>query len=164
MNLSRLSASLGAMALIAASQLVFAQEPVFEFDDVASAPQQIEPTIEEDPKPPSGDIAILRAVDKITARITDIQAPRDEVAAFETLQITMRYCYKNPPEDTPEVTAFLEVVDQQPDSVPETSFTGWMFASSPALSAMEHPVYDVWVIDCKAAAPEISDDKASNLP
>ena len=155
-------AGLGVLFL---AQSAMAQEPVqegFDLESPQAMPQLLAPTVEEIPKPPSGDIAILRAVDKITARVTDIQAPLNDVAKFETLQITMRYCYKNPPEETPEVTAFLEVVDHQPDSEPETSFTGWMFASSPALSAMEHPVYDVWVIDCKAIVPEISEDNASN--
>jgi len=123
------------------------------------------PVIEQEiEKPPSGAIGILRAVDKITARVTDIEAPLDEAAHFGTLQITMRYCYKNPPEDTPEVTAFLEVEDHQPDRKPAKTYTGWMFASSPALSAMEHPVYDVWVIDCKATAPENADGKALKTP
>ena len=155
------------MSVLVLAQPVLAQEALqdgFDFEIPKVMPQRLAPTIEELPKPPSGDIAILRAVDKITARVTDIQAPLNGVAKFETLQITMRYCYKNPPEDTPEVTAFLEVVDHQPDSEPETSFIGWMFASSPALSAMEHPVYDVWVIDCKATVPEISEGNTPNLP
>jgi hypothetical protein len=135
-------------------------------DQPLSAPAPLyAPMIEEEiEKPPSGAVGILRAVDKITARVTDIEAPLDQAVPFGTLQITMRYCYKNPPEDTPEVTAFLEVEDHQPDRQPAKTFTGWMFASSPALSAMEHPVYDVWVIDCKAAPPEISDGKALKSP
>lgn len=115
-------------------------------------------------KPPSGGVVVLRGVDKITARITDIEAPLNEVAQFGSLQITMRYCHKNPPEETPEVSAFLEIEDHLPDQAPEKAFTGWMFASSPALSAMEHPVYDVWVMDCKAADPLIEAGKVPNLP
>jgi hypothetical protein len=115
-------------------------------------------------KPPSGAVVVLRGVDKITARITDIEAPLDEVAQFGSLQITMRYCHKNPPEETPEVSAFLEIEDHLPDQAPEKAFSGWMFASSPALSAMEHPVYDVWVMDCKASTPLIGAGKAPNRP
>ncbi|TDI60884.1 MAG: DUF2155 domain-containing protein [Alphaproteobacteria bacterium] len=120
--------------------------------------------VKAEPKPPGGNVAVLRAVDKITARVTDLDAPLNDVSSFGTLQITMRYCYKNPPEDTPEVTVFLEVTDHRPDREPEPVFTGWMFASSPALSAMEHPVYDVWVIDCKTVAPETDEGIASKSP
>jgi len=57
-----------------------------------------------------------------------------------------------PPEETPESAAFLEITELRSDSDPVSLFNGWMFASSPALSAVEHPVYDVWVIDCKKAS------------
>jgi hypothetical protein len=120
--------------------------------------------IEVEPKPLGGNLVVLRAVDKITARVTDLEAPLDGASSFGTLQITMRYCYKNPPEDTPEVTAFLEVTDHQPDLAPKPIFAGWMFASSPALSAMEHPVYDVWVIDCKTVELETDGGIAPKSP
>jgi hypothetical protein len=69
----------------------------------------------------------------------------------------LRACDKRPPEETPESAAFLQVVEQKPGEQPVTRFSGWMFASSPALSAMEHPVYDLWVLDCEGkeeAVPE----------
>ena len=119
---------------------------------------------EAEPKPPGGNLGVLRAVDKITARVTDLEAPLGVITSFGTLQIVMRYCYKTPPEDTPEVTIFLEVTDHQPDIEPEPVFAGWMFASSPALSAMEHPVYDVWVIDCKTVEPDTVDGIAPKSP
>ena len=59
-------------------------------------------------------------------------------------------------EETPESAAFLEIVERRPGEAPATPFVGWMFASSPALSAMEHPVYDVWVLDCKNASSSAS--------
>src|SRR3546814_9274341 len=67
-----------------------------------------------------------------------------------------RSCDKKPPEEPPESTAFLEIVDVRPDAPTVELFTGWMFASSPAISALEHPVYDVWVVDCKKASSSSS--------
>jgi|GEM_PF-1227679 len=170
----------------------------------------------------------LRALDKITARYTDIEIAMNEIAAFGSLELLPRYCDKRPPEEFPETTAFLEVFDKEfgargddlkidaalletgdnnddlPDAEPvdeileveaipafgaeaeeeaapveaaaplsepvpalpapevlngpqaegENIFRGWMFASSPALNALEHPVYDVWVIDCTTRAVE----------
>ncbi len=97
--------------------------------------------------------AILQGLDKTTARVSTIEAPLDRPARFGTLQIVARACHKKPPTETPESTAFLEIVDIRPDSPAIPVFSGWMFASSPSVSAMEHPVYDVWVIDCRAIAP-----------
>ena len=94
------------------------------------------------------DFAVLRGLDKVTARISTIDAPIDEVVRFGTLSIVVRRCNKTPPEEPPETMAFLEIDDVKPDERPVRLFSGWMFASSPALSALEHPVYDVWVIGC----------------
>lgn len=94
--------------------------------------------------------AILQGLDKTTARVSTIEAPLDLPARFGTLQIVARACHKKPPTEPPESTAFLEIVDIRPDSPSIPVFTGWMFASSPAVSAMQHPVYDVWVVDCRA--------------
>jgi hypothetical protein len=94
------------------------------------------------------DEAVLQGLDKITARISTIKVGVGETVNFGSLQITVRACDKRPPEETPESAAFLQVVEQKPGEAPVTRFSGWMFASSPALSAMEHPVYDLWVLDC----------------
>lgn len=102
---------------------------------------------------PRDQIVTLRGVDKITARVTDIRARMNKPLRFGSLEITPRTCSKRPPEETPEVTAFLEISDIKADGTKKKLFSGWMFASSPALSALEHPVYDVWVIDCNAIAP-----------
>jgi hypothetical protein len=93
--------------------------------------------------------ALLQGLDKITARISTIEVAVGETVTFGSLQITLRSCDKRPPEETPESAAFLQVVEQKPGEQPVTRFSGWMFASSPALSAMEHPVYDLWVLDCE---------------
>lgn len=102
---------------------------------------------------PKDLVAVLRGVDKISARVTDIQAPLNKPLRYGSLEILARTCTKRPPEETPEVTAFLEIADVKADGSKAPLFSGWMFASSPALSALEHPVYDVWVIDCKTRSP-----------
>jgi hypothetical protein len=99
-------------------------------------------------------IAVLRGVDKITARVTDIDAPVGTTVTFGTLSIVARTCHKRPPVEPPEVSVFLEISDKSLTLPAKRVFTGWMFASSPGLNALEHPVYDVWVIDCRASAPD----------
>jgi len=115
-----------------------------------------------------GDTAVLQGLDKITARISTFEAPLNEPVRFGSLEIVARACDKKPPEEPPESTAFLEIVDVRPDSPSVELFKGWMFASSPAVSALEHPVYDVWVVDCKKStagtsesAPEAGSEAAS---
>ena len=93
--------------------------------------------------------AVLQGLDKITARVSTIKVAVGETVTFGSLQITLRACDKRPPEETPESAAFLQVVEQKPGEQPVTRFSGWMFASSPALSALDHPVYDIWVLRCE---------------
>jgi hypothetical protein len=107
-------------------------------------------------------IVVLQGLDKVTARISTISAPLNEAVRFGYLRITARTCTKTPPTELPEVTAFLEVQEVQPGVLPVLVFSGWMFASSPALSAMEHAVYDVWVIDCRAATIALPVAPAAN--
>lgn len=94
-------------------------------------------------------VAILQGLDKITARVSTIEAPVGEAVRFGTLDITVKRCHKRPPEETPETTAYLQIRERRSGEQSVDLFAGWMFASSPAVSSMEHPVYDVWVIDCK---------------
>jgi hypothetical protein len=96
--------------------------------------------------------AILQGLDKVTARVWTIEAPIGQTVRFGTLEIVARTCDKRPPEEQPESAAFVEIREVRPGESPENLFSGWMFASSPALSALEHPVYDVWVVDCKNAS------------
>ncbi len=95
-----------------------------------------------------GTGAILQALDKVTARITRLDVPVGKTATFGTLRILVHACRKAPPEDTPESAAHLDIVEARPGAAEKPLFSGWMFASSPALSALEHPVYDIWVKDC----------------
>jgi len=97
----------------------------------------------------TGRVAILRALDKVTARTVDIEVPVNLPVRFGTLTVTVRYCRTRPPEEPPETYAFLEI-EEEPDSRAAIRlFTGWMIASSPALNPLEHPVYDVWVVGCR---------------
>lgn len=104
----------------------------------------------------AGEGAMLQGLNKVTARISTFSTPLDTPVRFGTLRITVRTCRSTPPEEPPERSAFLEVDDVRPGEVPRRVFTGWMFASSPSLSALEHPVYDVWVVDCMNAASSSS--------
>lgn len=94
------------------------------------------------------EIAVLRGLDKVTARVSTIEAPVGRVIRFGTLEIIARVCDKRPPEETPESASFLDIWEVRPGEAAVSLFRGWMFASSPALSALEHPVYDVWVLGC----------------
>ena len=96
----------------------------------------------------ANDGALLQGLDKVTARVSTFEALRDKPARFGTLEVVVRTCSKAPPEDPPESTASLEIYNVRPGEKRVQVFSGWMFASSPALSAMEHPVYDIWVVDC----------------
>ena len=110
-------------------------------------------------RPAAADFAVLQGLDKITARISTFNAPLDYPVRFGSLEIVARTCQKTPPEEPPESAAFLEVTDVRPDSEAIELFAGWMFASSPAISALEHPVYDVWVIDCGKGDPPPDPEK-----
>ena len=95
------------------------------------------------------DTVVLQGLDKVTARVSTIEVPVGRTAHFGTLEIIARTCDKRPPEETPESAAFVDIWDVREGEAAHSLFRGWMFASSPALSALEHPVYDVWVLDCK---------------
>ena len=103
--------------------------------------------------------AILQGLDKVTARIERIEALIDEPIQFGSLRILVRACVKKPPEELPESAAFLEIKDGRAGEDGISVFSGWMFASSPSLSAMEHAVYDVWVVDC---INELSESSSSS--
>ncbi|MEH6402954.1 MAG: DUF2155 domain-containing protein [Sneathiella sp.] len=105
-----------------------------------------------------GDRVIVRALDKVTARTLDLSIGINQSVRYGTLEITARKCLKRPPEDTPETSTFLEIRELKQDEDALLVFNGWMFASSPALNALEHPVYDVWVIDCKISEGPASTD------
>lgn len=101
-------------------------------------------------QPVAHPVATLAGLDKITGRITRFDVYIDETVLFGALEITPRACYDRPAKDTLQRTSvFLEVDQRSLDGTAKRIFTGWMFADSPALSAVDHPVYDVWLIECK---------------
>ena len=97
----------------------------------------------------SYDTAILQGLDKVTARVLTIEAHLGDTKKIGSLELIVRACDTRPPEETPESDALVDVWEVRPGEPASNIFRGWMFASSPALSALEHPVYDVWVLDCK---------------
>ena len=123
-----------------------------------AAPQAGDETVTE---PPSQKIAnkgaLFSGLDKITGRIIAFDAAVGETVQFGALQVTPRVCYTRPPTESPNTDAFIEVDEVTLQGEVKRIFTGWMFASSPGLHAVEHPIYDVWLTDCKnpvvAAAP-----------
>ncbi|MBI3703449.1 MAG: DUF2155 domain-containing protein [Rhizobiales bacterium] len=93
--------------------------------------------------------AVFSGLDKITGRIISFDVAIDETVQFGALQVTPRVCYSRPPTETPNTDSFVEVDEVTLQGEIKRIFTGWMFAASPGLHAVEHPIYDVWVTDCK---------------
>jgi hypothetical protein len=93
--------------------------------------------------------AIFSGLDKITGRIISFDVAVNETVQFGALQVTPRVCYSRPPTETPNTDAFVEVDEVTLQGEIKRIFTGWMFASSPGLHAVEHPIYDVWITNCK---------------
>ncbi|UJQ94885.1 DUF2155 domain-containing protein [Mariluticola halotolerans] len=94
-------------------------------------------------------VATFSGLDKITGRITNFDVYIDETVQFGALQLTPKACYTRPPTETQRTSVFLEVDQVSLDGALTRIFQGWMFADSPALNAIDHAVYDVWLIDCK---------------
>jgi hypothetical protein len=102
---------------------------------------------------------MFSGLDKITGRIINFDAAVGETVQFGALQVTPRVCYTRPATETTNTDAFIEVDEVTLQGEVKRIFTGWVFASSPGLHAVEHPIYDVWLTDCKnpvvAAAPPV---------
>jgi hypothetical protein len=98
--------------------------------------------------------AVIRGLDKITGHASDYTLTIGRPARIGSLEVIARACSKNAPEETPEVRIFVDVFDHPParegaESARREVFHGWLFASSPSLSAVDHPTYDIWAIDCR---------------
>ena len=93
--------------------------------------------------------AVFAGLDKITGRIIAFDVAIDETVQFGSLQITPRVCYTRPATEAPQTDGFVEVDELLEDKKFKRIFSGWMFAASPGLHGVEHPVYDVWLTDCK---------------
>jgi len=99
--------------------------------------------------PLNNPVAVFSGLDKITGRIIQFDVLIDETVQFGALQVTPRVCHTRPPTEPAQTTAFVEVDEITLANQIQRLFTGWMFAASPGLHAVEHPVYDVWLVDCK---------------
>lgn len=98
----------------------------------------------------SNPVAVFSGIDKITGRITTFDVYIGETVQFGALQVTPRVCYSRDDTEAQKTTTFVEVDEITLDRKIRRIFTGWMFADSPGLNAVEHPVYDVWLQSCKA--------------
>ena len=106
-----------------------------------------------------GNKVVLRTLDKITATTRDFTVPVGDSLTFGTLTIDVKHCEVKPPEAIPETFAFLQIfeppqgrkakADAENPNEPVKLFSGWMLASKPAVSALDHGVYDVWVVGCQ---------------
>ena len=94
------------------------------------------------------NVAVFAALDKVTARISKLEVALGETVQFGALKVTPRVCYTRPPTEPPKTTAFVEVDEIKVDGNPAKLYRGWMFAQSPGLSGVEHPVFDVWLTNC----------------
>ncbi|MGH6875437.1 MAG: DUF2155 domain-containing protein [Aestuariivirgaceae bacterium] len=106
-------------------------------------------------------VAFFAGLDKITGTITTFEVAIDETKQFGSLVVRPRVCYSRPPEEEPKTTSFVEVEELGLNREKRRIFTGWMFAESPGLNAVEHPVYDVWLtacIDPNAPKPVVEED------
>jgi hypothetical protein len=103
-------------------------------------------------QPIANPVATFAGLDKITGRITRFDVYIDETVLFGALEITPRACYNRPSTEAQRVSAFLEVDQRSLTGTSKRIFTGWMFADSPALNAVDHAVYDVWLIECKTSS------------
>jgi len=102
--------------------------------------------------------AVFSGLDKITGRIISFDVAINETVRFGALEVTPRACYSRPPTEAPNTDGFIEVDELTLQGELKRIFTGWMFAASPGLNAVEHPIYDVWLTECKGGAqPAIAD-------
>ena len=109
-------------------------------------------------------VAVMQGLDKITARVSRFDAPVGKPVSFGTLSVVVRDCEKSAPEERPENAAFVQIYENRPGEEPVRRFSGWMFSSSPALSALEHPVYDVNLLECEPASAPPAPPPAAPAP
>lgn len=123
------------------------------------------PSAPEEPTPLQARphrIAVLQCWDKITARTFMMKVPVGQEASFGKLKIHPQFCHKNPPGERPEAISFLNITETKVDGTLGQVFSGWLFASSPSVSAVEHPIYDVVVKDCEG--PMVAEPETPTKP
>lgn len=106
-------------------------------------------------------VAVFAALDKVTARISELEVPIGETVEFGALKVTPRICYARPPTEQPKTTSFVEVDELKLDGSMDRIFNGWMLAESPGLNALEHPVFDVWLTGCRAPKGSVASVSSS---
>jgi hypothetical protein len=99
----------------------------------------------------ANDTAVFAALDKVTARVSELEIDLDETTMFGALKITPRACYTRQPTERPRTSVFVEIDEIQLNGNEKRIFTGWMFAESPGVHGVEHPVFDVWLTNCKTS-------------
>ncbi len=107
-------------------------------------------------------VAVFDGLDKITGRIITFEVALNETVQFGTLQVTPRVCFSRPPTDPPRTDAFAQVDEVDEQHKFKRIFSGWMFADSPGLHGVEHPIYDVWLVDCKGGTTVIKEAPQAN--
>ncbi len=107
-------------------------------------------------------VAVFSGLDKITGRITTFDVYVNETVQFGALQVTPKACYSRDQSEVQKIDGFVEVDEITLDRKIRRIFTGWMFADSPGLNAVEHPIYDVWLKDCKATSDVPAPDAKTN--
>jgi hypothetical protein len=109
-------------------------------------------------------VAVFAALDKVTANISPLEIPVDRSEKFGALTITPRVCNTRPLTEQPVTSAFVEIDETQLDGSDKRIFTGWMFAESPGLHGVEHPVFDVWLTSCKTNSAPAASGSAEKAP
>jgi len=131
-----------------------------------TAPQPSdEIVVEPSPQRITNPTAVFSGLDKITGRIISFDVAINETVQFGALQVTPRVCYSRPPTEAPNTDAYVEVDEVTLQGEIKRIFNGWMFATSPGLHAVEHPIYDVWITDCKGGKnPNIAEAPPDAAP
>ena len=109
-------------------------------------------------------IAVFAALDKVTGRISHLEVPINKTVEFGALKVTPRVCDTRPPTEAPHTSSFVEVDEVKLTGEVQRIFTGWMFAESPGLHAVEHPVFDVWLTNCKTVSAPAPSESSENAP
>lgn len=112
----------------------------------------------------SNAVAVFAALDKVTGRVSPLEIKLGQTVTFGALKVTARACYTRPVTETPLTSAFIEVDEVLLDSSVRRIFTGWTFAESPGLHAVEHPTFDVWLTSCKMPIAEAPLGRRPNSP
>src|SRR5262249_41798318 len=112
----------------------------------------------------SNSVALFAALDKVTGRVSPLEIKMRQTMTFGALRVTPPACYPNPPDQVPQTAAFIEVDELLLDGTARRIFTGWTFAESPGLHAVEHPTFDVWLTSCKMPVPQTPLGRRPNSP